>query len=85
MAYHRGFAALASVRRALGSISLMGTIPASKSKALYRKPILESSALCQEPLSEEAGGVLGPLPKSQRGGGSCLGSESRLGLDSVGL
>lgn len=62
MAHQRGFAVLASVGKVLGSTSLVDTIPASKSKALYRKRILESSAFCQEPLSEEAGENSGPCP-----------------------
>lgn len=76
MAYHRGFAALTSVRRALGSISLVGTIPASKSKALYRKPILESSDLCQELLSEEAGEYWDPCPSSTEEVEAALGQRA---------
>lgn len=71
-----GFAALASVRRALGSTSLMGTIPASKSKALYRKRILESSALCQEPLSEKAWEYWGPCPSPKEKVEAALGQRA---------
>lgn len=59
--------------------------PPPRPKALHRDHILESRALCQEPPSEEAWGLLGSLPKPHREGGSCLRSESRLGLHCVGL